>query len=69
MYNRFMKADILLKYENKWVALNKDRSKVVDAAKTLEDLFKQLDKSKKKDVILHYVPPFDGHLSIANLFT
>lgn len=59
-----MKADILLKYENKWVALSKDRSKVIDAAKGLDGLLKRLSKTKKKDVILHFVPPFDGSLSL-----
>lgn len=59
-----MKADILLKYENKWVALNKDRSKVLYAAKSLETLYKILDKAKNKDVILHFVPRFDGHYSL-----
>ncbi len=59
-----MKANILLKYENKWVALSKDRSRVVDAAKTLDSLYKRLSKLKKKDVILHFVPPFDGTLSL-----
>lgn len=58
-----MKADILLKYENKWVALSKDRNMVVDAAKTLNCLYKRLSKSKKKDVILHFVPPFNSYLS------
>ena len=58
-----MKTKILLDYENKWVALNKDRSMVVDAAKTLDGLYKRLSKTKKKDVILHYVPPFNTYLS------
>lgn len=58
-----MKADILLKYENKWVALSNDRSRVVDAAKTLDSLYKRLSKSKKKDVILHFVPPLNSYLS------
>lgn len=59
-----MNANILLKYENKWVALNSDRSKVLYAAKNLDYLFKILPKSKKDDVILHFVPPFDGTLSM-----
>ncbi|MBI3103630.1 hypothetical protein HYZ05_01695 [Candidatus Daviesbacteria bacterium] len=59
-----MKAKILLNYENKWVALSKDRTKVLYAAKTLENLFKKISQVKKDDVILHYVPPFDGHLSM-----
>lgn len=58
-----MQAKILLNYENKWVALSKDRSKVLYAAKSLNDLFKLLPKSKKNDVIMHFVPPFNTYLS------
>lgn len=58
-----MKANILFKFENKWVALSKDRSKVLYSAKSLDNLFKLLPKSKKNDVILHYVPPFNTYLS------
>lgn len=58
-----MKANILLKYENKWVALSKDRSRVLYAAKNLDSLFKILPKSKKDKVILHFVPPFNTYLS------
>lgn len=59
-----MQAKIFLNYENKWVALSKDRSKVLYASKSLETLHKKLEKAKEKDVILHYVPPFDGYLSL-----
>ncbi|EKD85031.1 MAG: hypothetical protein ACD_38C00104G0011 [uncultured bacterium] len=58
-----MKASILLKYENKWIALSQDRCKVIDAAKTLDGLFKRLAKTKTKDVILHFVPPLNSYLS------
>lgn len=58
-----MQAKILLNYENQWVALSKDRSKVLYAAKSLDHLFKLLPKSKKNDVILHFVPPFNTYLS------
>lgn len=58
-----MQAKILLNYENKWVALSRDRSKVLYAAKSLDHLFKLLPKSKKNDVILHFVPPFNTYLS------
>lgn len=59
-----MKADILLKYEDTWVALDKKRTKVVYSAKSLDSLLKRLTGKKKEDVILHYVPPFDGTLSL-----
>lgn len=58
-----MKAKILLKYENKWVALNKNRNKVLHAATTIDQLNKILTKTKEKDVILHYVMPFNGTIS------
>lgn len=58
-----MKGNILLKYEDKWVALNKNRDKVLYAAKTLDDLHKLVNKKGEKDVILHYVPPFNTTLS------
>lgn len=59
-----MKANILLNYENKWVALSKDRSKVLYASKSLDSLLKQVSELENKDVILHFVPPFDGHMSL-----
>lgn len=58
-----MKANMLLKYENKWVALNKNRNKVLHAATTIDQLNKVLTKTKEKDVILHYVMPFNGNIS------
>jgi len=58
-----MKADILLDYENKWVALSKDRSKVLYAAKAIDNLLKKIPKANKNDVILHFVPPFNTYLS------
>lgn len=58
-----MKADILLKHENTWVALSRDRSRVLYSAKTLDNLFKKISKIKKEDVILHFVPPLHTYLS------
>lgn len=59
-----MKADILLDYEDKWVALDKKRTKVVYSAKSLDSLLKRLNGKKKEDVILQYVRPFDGTFSL-----
>lgn len=58
-----MRADILLKFENKWVALDKSRSKVLYAAQTMDSLLKKISGKNKNGVILHYVMPFDGTLS------
>jgi len=58
-----MKSDILLKYEDKWVALNKNRDKVLFVAKTVNGLYKILSKKDSKNIILHYVMPFNGTLA------
>lgn len=59
-----MNANILIKYENKWVALNKKRSKVLYASQSIDSLLKKISEKKKEKVILHFVPPFDGTLSL-----
>jgi len=59
-----MKSNILLKYENKWVALDKERVKVLNSALSMDSLIKKLSKKDKEKVILHFVPPFDGTLSL-----
>lgn len=59
-----MKSNILLNYENKWVALDKKRARVVYSAASLDSLLKGLTGKKKDEVILHFVPPFDGTLSL-----
>jgi hypothetical protein len=53
-----MKSDLLLPYINKWVALNKERTKVLAVAKEIDKLDKMVKKSKMSDVIYHYVLPF-----------
>ncbi len=57
-----MKSDILLKYENKWVALDKQRVRVLHSAVSMDSLLKKLSKEDEDNVILHFVPPFDGTL-------
>lgn len=64
MYNKVMKTSILLNYENKWVALSKDRDKVLYAASSMDSLLKKISEKNKEKVILHFVSPFDGTLSL-----
>lgn len=59
-----MKANILFDYENKWVALDKKRTKVLYAAQSMDSLLKKLSEKEKGGVILHFVPPFGGTLSL-----
>ena len=48
----------LLKYENKWVAMTPDYSKVIEFANKPEELEQKLIKQKIKNVVLMKVNPF-----------
>ena len=52
----------LLNYENKWVAMSKDYSKVIESADKPQDLEKKLIKQNIKNVVLMKVTPF-SHFS------
>jgi len=54
-----MKKNLLVKYENQWVALSSDYSKVIEHDKEVENLEKKLTKQKIKNVTLMKVLPFD----------
>lgn len=51
--------NILLNYENKWVAMNKKRSKVIESADSFEVLKKKVKKKDKGDIVVTRVLPFD----------
>jgi len=50
-------------HENEWVALTPDRKKVIASGKTLEEVDIKLKEKKQKNIILHFVPPFDGTIA------
>ena len=56
-------SNILASYVNKWVALTSDRKEVVASAADLKKLDMKVKKAKFKDVIYHYVLPFDKAFS------
>lgn len=58
-----MDINKLTRYENKWVALSKDRKTVLAAASDLKELDKKVDKLGKQEVIYHHVLPFKGTFS------
>lgn len=61
LYNKIMKAEELLKLQNKWVAFSKDRKKIVRQSKSLKDL---LNHTKdQKDLIISFIHPADKFLS------
>jgi len=49
-----------------WIALSKDNNKVIEAAKTLEQLLKKLKDKDHRDFEFMKVPDF--HISYAPLF-
>lgn len=52
-------SEILRPYENMWVALSKDNNKVIEASKTLKELFKKLNKKDFREFEFMKVPEFD----------
>jgi hypothetical protein len=62
-------AKILLPYENKWVALNKNKDKVLASAKDVKVLGEKLEakKVKKGEAILTWVFPFSHSIAPSNV--
>ena len=61
-------SKLLLKYENKWVALNKKGDQVIASAKDAGVLSRKLDLLKigREDAVMTYVPSFNGWYSPYN---
>jgi hypothetical protein len=59
--NKEKRADLsslLRPYENKWVALSMDNSKVIESGTSLDDLLKKLKGKDKRDLEFLKVPDF-----------
>ena len=54
-------SKILQPYENKWVALSSDYTKVIASGKTLQETAIQLEKDERESVVFHKVFPFDAY--------
>ncbi len=54
---------ILNSYVNKWVALTTDKKEVVAFAPDIKRLDDKVKKANLKDVIYHYVLPYDKSFS------
>lgn len=64
--NTIMKAvslEILSKYENQYIALSKDRAKIIASGKTIKDLEKKLGEMKIKNAVIEFVEPLNAYLS------
>jgi len=53
----------LIKYENKWVALDEKQEKVLLSATTLSVLQRKILKQKKRNLVVTKVIPFDISLA------
>lgn len=56
-------SNILLPYENKWVAVSKDGKKVVASATDVKVLSEKLEKLNIADAIMTWVMPFNHSFS------
>lgn len=57
----------LKKYKDSWVALSKDKTKVIAAGKTIEDVLKKTKRKKATDAILMSVPQsFDFYIRLSS---
>ncbi len=55
--------ELLRKFEKKWVALDKNSSKVLASGKTIEEVEKGLKRIKEKPSAIEYVMPFNSYFS------
>lgn len=55
------------KYTNKWVAFNKDETKILASGKTIKDVEKKLDKIDEHASVITYILPMDRTFSPACL--
>lgn len=55
-----MNTKIYVGNQNKWIATDKNYRKVLHSHKNLDKLQSSLKKSKTKDAIIMFVPPFNS---------
>jgi hypothetical protein len=63
MYMKSLSLTELAKFSDQYVALSRDKTKILSSNKDLEKLQKHLEKQNIEDVIIHYIPPVDVVLS------
>lgn len=59
MKRKKLAPSTFLKYENKWVALDTQKGEVVVASDSLSGLDRKLVETKRRDVAITRVLPFD----------
>ena len=54
-------SKLLQPYENKWVALSPDYSRVIASGETLRETAAQVREDDKEQAVFHKVLPFDAY--------
>lgn len=52
------------KYENQYIALSEDKTKILSSGKTIKEVEERLEKMKIKEAIIDFIPPLDASLSL-----
>ena len=60
---KISKFDLLKNYEKKWIAIDKNYTKVLTNGNTIKEVENKLKRKKTKAFAISYVAPFDSHLS------
>lgn len=55
---------ILARYENQYVGISEDSSKIFASGKTIKTVENKLEKLEIKDAVIRYIPPVDKALSL-----
>lgn len=50
-------SDLIYRFQNKWVAVDYKRTKVIAAANSINELSKKIKNSREKDIIFSFVLP------------
>lgn len=58
--NRF---ELLKEFQNKWVAFNKDYSRILASGNSSQEIDKKMRKVREKASVIEYVIPFDQTIS------
>lgn len=59
----YMNTKIYIDNQNKWIATDKSYRKVLHSNKNLDKLQSSIKKSKTRDAVIMFVPPFNSTLA------
>ncbi len=63
MFMKKVGVDKIIKNQNKYIVLTKDKSDILVSGASIHEVEKKLNKLHVKDVVITYIPPVDKYLS------